>query len=213
MATGTRGDEGLLFQRDNRVGMIPEYRPDQRLEYGDSENVASQEDVPPDGGYGWVCTACVFLINAHTWGVNSVSSRRLFFTCVSADDTGMGRLPGTLPFQLNIPRSHRTTIRPDRRSFYIPSPPNLPRCLTIQPENRNQTYTSYRINSCIRFTARGILLNQDLAPVPKPRTMFRIWNGIPVHHSHIHPPKMVLEKTQPRPWHRDIWCWYGRISV
>ncbi|KAG4032362.1 hypothetical protein MFRU_007g02680 [Monilinia fructicola] len=28
-------------------------------------------DVPPDGGYGWVCVACVFLINAHTWGVNS----------------------------------------------------------------------------------------------------------------------------------------------
>ncbi|CAG8958889.1 hypothetical protein HYFRA_00012886 [Hymenoscyphus fraxineus] len=29
------------------------------------------EDVPPDGGYGWVCVACIFLINAHTWGVNS----------------------------------------------------------------------------------------------------------------------------------------------
>jgi len=29
-------------------------------------------DIPPDGGYGWVCVACVFLINAHTWGVNSV---------------------------------------------------------------------------------------------------------------------------------------------
>jgi hypothetical protein len=32
------------------------------------------EDVPPDGGYGWVCTACNFFINAHTWGINSVSS-------------------------------------------------------------------------------------------------------------------------------------------
>lgn len=30
-------------------------------------------DVPPDGGYGWVCVASVFIINAHTWGVNSVS--------------------------------------------------------------------------------------------------------------------------------------------
>ncbi|KAJ5983797.1 hypothetical protein N7481_005896 [Penicillium waksmanii] len=26
-------------------------------------------DVPPDGGYGWVCVACVFWINAHTYGV------------------------------------------------------------------------------------------------------------------------------------------------
>ncbi|EON61389.1 hypothetical protein W97_00603 [Coniosporium apollinis CBS 100218] len=28
-------------------------------------------DVPPDGGYGWVCCACTFTINAHTWGLNS----------------------------------------------------------------------------------------------------------------------------------------------
>lgn len=34
-------------------------------------NAVTREDVPPDGGYGWVVTACVFLINAHTWGVNS----------------------------------------------------------------------------------------------------------------------------------------------
>lgn len=29
--------------------------------------------VPPDGGYGWVCVACVFMVNAHTWGLNFVS--------------------------------------------------------------------------------------------------------------------------------------------
>ena len=29
-------------------------------------------DEPPDGGYGWVCVACCFWINAHTWGINSV---------------------------------------------------------------------------------------------------------------------------------------------
>ena len=34
-------------------------------------NIATRQDVPPDGGYGWICTACVFLINAHTWGVNA----------------------------------------------------------------------------------------------------------------------------------------------
>lgn len=30
------------------------------------------DDLPPDGGYGWVCVASVFWINAHTWGINSV---------------------------------------------------------------------------------------------------------------------------------------------
>ena len=28
-------------------------------------------DVPPDGGYGWVVVICCFLINGHTWGINS----------------------------------------------------------------------------------------------------------------------------------------------
>jgi len=39
------------------------------------------EDVPPDGGYGWVCTGCNFFINAHTWGLNSVSN--LLRRCVN----------------------------------------------------------------------------------------------------------------------------------
>lgn len=34
--------------------------------------LAPEADVAPDGGYGWVVVACVFLINAHTWGINSV---------------------------------------------------------------------------------------------------------------------------------------------
>lgn len=35
-------------------------------------NRRSEVDVPPDGGYGWVCVACNFWINAHIWGVNGV---------------------------------------------------------------------------------------------------------------------------------------------
>ncbi|KAE8155021.1 MFS general substrate transporter [Aspergillus avenaceus] len=29
------------------------------------------EDAPPNGGYGWVCTFCGFMITVHTWGINS----------------------------------------------------------------------------------------------------------------------------------------------
>ena len=36
-------------------------------------HVKDREYVPPNGGYGWVCVLCVFLINAHTWGINFVS--------------------------------------------------------------------------------------------------------------------------------------------
>jgi hypothetical protein len=32
------------------------------------------EDMPPDGGYGWICVGACFLINCFTWGTVSVSS-------------------------------------------------------------------------------------------------------------------------------------------
>lgn len=44
----------------------------QDFELGSAQvNVTERLDVPLDGGYGWMCSICVFLINAHTWGVNS----------------------------------------------------------------------------------------------------------------------------------------------
>lgn len=52
----------------------------ERRSYSDEAESTPQPEPKqadlPDGGYGWVCVACVFLINAHTWGVNSVSGRK-----------------------------------------------------------------------------------------------------------------------------------------
>ncbi|KAL4933920.1 MCT family MFS transporter [Aspergillus undulatus] len=36
-----------------------------------AEDAKTGDDLPPDGGYGWVCVFSVFWINAHTWGINS----------------------------------------------------------------------------------------------------------------------------------------------
>ena len=57
-----------------------------------------QADDPPDGGYGWVCCIATFWINAHTWGVNSVSTIAPYrgFDCWLNPETGLWRLPRTL---------------------------------------------------------------------------------------------------------------------
>ena len=83
MATGTQSSKGFSTAqssvlRDDQVASTPPEPRSQvgehEFDYLESDNVAIQEDIPPDGGYGWVCTACVFIINAHTWGINSVSN-------------------------------------------------------------------------------------------------------------------------------------------
>jgi hypothetical protein len=38
-----------------------------------SESVL-QDDIQPDGGYGWVCVACCFFINGFTWGIVAVGT-------------------------------------------------------------------------------------------------------------------------------------------
>jgi MFS family permease len=48
-------------------------------------------DVAPDGGYGWVVVACVFLINGHTWGLNS--SYGVFLAHYLANNTYPGATP------------------------------------------------------------------------------------------------------------------------
>ncbi|KAL1872720.1 hypothetical protein Daus18300_004266 [Diaporthe australafricana] len=45
--------------------------PDPEQQGGRSPEAEISDRQPPNGGYGWVVTACVALINAHTWGINS----------------------------------------------------------------------------------------------------------------------------------------------
>jgi hypothetical protein len=60
--SGTEGD--VTIDSEKTIG--------EELPVEAQQKEVKTPDVPPDGGYGWVCVACVFLINAHTWGVNSV---------------------------------------------------------------------------------------------------------------------------------------------
>ncbi|KAI4947656.1 hypothetical protein J4E91_006478 [Alternaria rosae] len=50
-------------------------------------------DVPPNGGYGWVCVAAVATINGHTWGLNSA------YAIFLAHYLSTSTFPGATPLQ------------------------------------------------------------------------------------------------------------------
>ncbi|KAF2813301.1 uncharacterized protein BDZ99DRAFT_568524 [Mytilinidion resinicola] len=75
--TTTQSAVSLDEVRENADG-LGSASPDDKHAAAGSENGSEEEraevkreDVPPDGGYGWVCVAAIFCINAHTWGLNS----------------------------------------------------------------------------------------------------------------------------------------------
>src|ERR1700761_6594949 len=53
--------------------------------------VSTAEKDIEEPRYGWVCTACVFFINAHTWGLNS--SYGVFLAHYLANNTFPGATP------------------------------------------------------------------------------------------------------------------------
>jgi hypothetical protein len=74
----------------------------------DSE-LEQPEERDPISNYGWVCVACVFLINGHTWGLNSVGIPpwdKLAGTSLTCKILVLRSLPRPLPLVQQIPRSH-----------------------------------------------------------------------------------------------------------
>ena len=70
------GPLSSLFNEESKCS--PQGDPDVELsEQPASENVPKADNLP-DGGYGWVCVVCVALVNAHTWGINSVCVQGLY---------------------------------------------------------------------------------------------------------------------------------------
>lgn len=64
---------GVVHSRENHDSAQSKREQHQDAKKGDDMEAKYKEDVIPEGGYGWVCVASVFWLNAHTWGINSVS--------------------------------------------------------------------------------------------------------------------------------------------
>ncbi|MCJ1284779.1 Tubulin beta chain (Beta tubulin) [Xylographa opegraphella] len=69
---GGDSEKTVTFNDEEQSVMKPNERP----------------DIPPDGGYGWVCVVAVACVNAHTWGLNS--SYGVFLSHYLANNTYPG---------------------------------------------------------------------------------------------------------------------------
>lgn len=68
---GPRNDNIELEERDLNRPTDAQYEHPNTEPAAQQTNIATVEDIPPDGGYGWVVAAAVFLANAHTWGLSA----------------------------------------------------------------------------------------------------------------------------------------------
>ncbi|CCH45236.1 Monocarboxylate transporter [Wickerhamomyces ciferrii] len=59
-------DDDNKYNKDLELG-----RPTSKIEKIFTNKSTGEIDLPPDGGYGWVCVACVVSIQACTWGSNA----------------------------------------------------------------------------------------------------------------------------------------------
>ena len=169
--------------------------------------------TPPNGGYGWVCVACCFFINGHTWGVNSVRlftirNQEFVLNQGSLADFIASQVLRCLPRQLSskqcLPRRNIPRLRLRRRPLHLSSHARLAHrhhgCWPI----RHQSLSSDRRGPANLGPHRRLLRPRILAAAPVPRYLFRLWHGFPVCRLRRHNPTVVHHETLfgQRHWRR-----------
>jgi len=170
-------------------------------------------DVIPDGGYGWVCVACCFLINAHTWGINSVSQTSspvtLRKTLSQLNNITVIRC---FPFSLLDFQHISQRVRPRVRLYWwtlnLHVPRSLPRSNHVLTQVRDTHHAEYRHPLTNGRPPRCILCHRNMATLSSPRRCLRFRDGLPLRgHSGNNTP-MVLEEAQLCKQHRRSWQWH-----
>ena len=161
---------------------------------GTQSNVVDREDVVPDGGYGWVCVICFLLINAHTWGVNSVRTIRDSLVSIQANvSLGLGCLPRALSTGLLLPGRFAVHLRTHRWAFYLAKSCCLATRRNLEPEAWNEDFTAYWHWSRVVVIPGFVLRHGNLATLLVAGLLLWIWPRISVSHSSHDPSTMVPE--------------------
>src|SRR6185437_2176856 len=81
-----------------------------------------------DGGYGWVCVACMFFISANTWGVNGVRTTSSFARTLLrlTSNLGFWGLPCPLLSNRYFPWHYGNIVCLYWRSSHVPSDVHCP---------------------------------------------------------------------------------------
>jgi hypothetical protein len=107
--------EKALSENDPADDDLADHKPaDNEPVTMDPEQAQPPAPIEIDGGYGWICVVCVFLINAHTWGINSVRSRDLQTTLYLLIFVAISPMVSFWPIiwsQIHF-RGHQTSILP-----------------------------------------------------------------------------------------------------
>ena len=156
---------------------------------------------PPDGGYGWVCVACCFFINAHTWGINSVrrpsSLARSLLTLLSSHMV----FSSPIILQTTLPRRYPSGVRFRWWSVYLHGTSRFA-CRNICDSS------AWHANN---FNARSLLrnfvfdwsvfLHANMAAVFEPGSVLWMGHGFPVRGLGWSRTAMVHKERKPSKWH------------
>ncbi len=165
-------------------------------------------DQPPDGGYGWVCVACCFWINAHTWGINSVSllkSPCQQRTVLRDADTGIWRVPGSLHCIDCVSWRNLSGLCFRWGPLHLSSPLGVSSCHLHYPGLWYPDHsTAWSVPADPRSNWR-IICHSNLATLPKSRIMLRLGSGVSVRWICRCCTAMVYEEKKRRQWNCNGW--------
>ncbi|KAF1840712.1 MFS general substrate transporter [Cucurbitaria berberidis CBS 394.84] len=92
IAQWEKSTSSLEASNDAAIGTAGAKQGDSSTNGKEEGTVAAKTpDVPPNGGYGWVCVAAIATINAHTWGLNSAYA--VFLAYYLANNVFPGAMP------------------------------------------------------------------------------------------------------------------------